>query len=209
MGKSRQFRLVDFNQSYFIVEWQDAFNQQGYLDDLISIPTQTIGFLYDGITWSRTLASPFFLEDVVSFGRIGLKKSHQVSKAYRIFLVAKDIIYQDQWALDYVQKKRLGQFPFEVYGAYTFKLIQPERFLQHVTDLGLELGNIDFITLTKKLNNLLFHELSLISTQPGIKSLFKEVERIQQRFQESMHDRFLKLGLELVSFNIEFHTAKP
>jgi hypothetical protein len=209
MGKARHFQLVDLNQSNFIMEWQAAFNQQGYLDDLISIPIQAIGFIYDGTSWFRTLASPFFLEDVITFGKIGLRKSHQVTHSYRVFLVLKDTIYQDQWALDYVQKKRLGKFPFEVYGGYSFKLIQPEKFLQQVTDLGLELGTIDYITLTKKINDLFFQELAMLSTQPEIQVLFNEQERFQQRFQESIHNRFLKFGLELVSFHIKFHLAKP
>jgi hypothetical protein len=208
MGKSRQFKFVDFNQSNFVIEWQDDFNQQGYLDDLISIPLPTIGYVFDGLSWFRTLASPFYLEDVIFTGKIGFKKQHLPTKPYRFFIFAKDMVYQDQWALDYVQKKRLGQFPFDVYGDYSFQLIHPERFLKYITDLDLELGTIEYLTLTKKLNNLLFLELASLSTQAGAPLAAHELERNQQQFHDALRQRFLKIGFNLVSFNIEFHSAK-
>jgi hypothetical protein len=208
MGKFRSYTYKEHHDNDFIIEWVGQFNQEAFLDDQFTINSKYIPYFFDGETWSRGLASPFFYEDVIQTGRIGIAKVHKKVKATRVFLIPKEWIFHDQWSIDYLQKKRIPKISFDVFGEYKINLRDSKLLLLELPNIGFPLGTVSFIEFAKKMNNMI---------QNGVIAYFLNLEnqddllqqdKINQSLTKSFSLKFLSFGVELIDFMIKLRPSK-
>jgi hypothetical protein len=208
MPKARTFTYLGNQQADFIDEWKGAFNNEAFLDDQFIIQSKSIIYLFDGAQWYRGLASPFYLDDAVHFGRIGQKKTHQKHQRINIFTYTRDMIYQDEWALDYVQKKRIKDFNHDLQGKYQFSIQRGDVLLTQLESLGLHPGTIPFLDFSKKMNSFIQHDIIQLLANLRPPFINSQIEELKKQIQTNISQRFLTLGLELVQFEVEFIPSK-
>jgi hypothetical protein len=208
MPKARTFIYQGNQQADFIDEWKDAFNLESYLDDQFIIKTKSIVYLFDGVQWYRGLASPFYLDDTIHFGRIGQKKSHQKLQKLRIFTYPRDIIYQDEWSLDYLQKKRIKDFPYDIQGKYQLSIQLGDVLLTQIESLGLELGTISFLDFSKRMNGFIQNDIIQLISSLNRNEIESRKDELKKQIQFNLAHRFHNLGLALDAFEIEFVLSK-
>lgn len=208
MGKFRSYIYKKHHDNDFIIEWIGQFNQEAFLDDQFTINPKYIPYFFDGETWSRGLASPFFYEDVIQSGRIGIAKVHKKVKATRVFLIPKEWIFHDQWSIDYLQKKRIPKIRFDVFGEYKINLRDPKLLLLELPNIGFPLGTVSFIEFAKKMNTMIQNEVIFyffnLENQEDLNSLNK----VNQLLTKSFNSKFLSFGIELVDFLIKLTPSK-
>lgn len=208
MNKSRTFTYQGNQQADFVDEWKDAFNLETYLDDQFIIKTKSIIYIFDGAQWYRGLASPFYLDDTIHFGRIGQKKSHQKYQKVRIFTFPREMIYQDEWSLDYIQKKRIKDFAYDIQGKYQLSIQRGDILLNQLESLGLQLGTIPFLDFSKRMNGFIQHDIIQLLANIEPQLIKGRVEELKKQIQSNVTQRFHNLGLEVEGFEIEFILSK-
>jgi len=208
MPKSRTFTYLGNQQADFIDEWKGAFNLEAFLDDQFVIQSKSIVYLYDGAQWHRGLASPFYLDDALHFGRIGQKKSHQKYQKVRIFTFPREMTYQDEWSLDYIQKKRIKDFNYDIQGKYQFSIQRGDVLLTQIESLGLQLGTIPFLDFSKQMNGFIQHDIIQLLANLEPQFIKSRIEELKKQIQTNISQRFRNLGLELEGFEVEFIPSK-
>ncbi len=203
--KSRHFQPSFTADDCVINEVKGPYNEQAFLDDAFTIPLGFDAFFYDGKRWYYALSSPFYLDDVLHFNRIGVLKKHKKISPVRLFLSPQQMTFLDRWALDYVQKKKLGITSFDWLGSYKFVISLPNVFLKSLITLGFALGDIPYIQLVSKLNlyiqqDLIAHFRGQASVEPSA------IQRID--FETKIRQRFEKWGLTLSEFQLQVNAEK-
>jgi hypothetical protein len=208
MSKLRTFVYQANSQSDFIDEWKDDFNLESYLDDQFIIKTKSIVYLFDGAQWYRGLASPFYLDDTIHFGRIGQKKSHQKYQKLRIFTFPREMMYQDEWSLDYIQKKRIQGLPYDIQGKYQISIERGDVLLSQLGSLGMELGTISFLEFSKRINGFIQHDIIQLLANLKPQEIESRIHELKQQIQINIDHRFHHLGLAMQAFEVEFLLSK-
>ncbi len=208
MAKARTFIYQGNQQADFIDEWKGAFNVETFLDDKFVNQSKSILFLHDGAHWYRGLASPFYLDDTIHFGRIGQKKSHQKYQQVRIFTFPREMIYQDEWSLDYIQKKRIKDFAYDIQGKYQLSIQRGDILLNQLESLGLQLGTIPFLDFSKRMNGFIQHDIIQLLANIEPQLIKGRVEELKKQIQSNVTQRFHNLGLAVQGFEIEFILSK-
>jgi hypothetical protein len=208
MPKARTFIYQGNQQADFIDEWKDAFNLESYVDDQFIIKTKSIVYLFDGAQWYRGLASPFYLDDTIHFGQIGHKKSHQKYQKLRIFTYPREMTYQDEWSLDYIQKKRIKDFSYDIQGKYQLSIQRGDVLLTQVESLGMELGTIPFLDFSKRMNGFIQNDIIQLISSLNPNEIESRKDELKKRIQFNLAHRFHNLGLALDAFEIEFFPSK-
>jgi hypothetical protein len=208
MNKFRKFDYPGNTNSNFVDEWLDIFNEESYLDDQFSMKPDSILFLYDGLNWYRSLASPFFLEDTIFFGRLDKPKSHKKYQKLRLFALPRDVVFQDEWSLDYLQKKRISYLKHEIQGRYRFFIQRGEDLLKNLIPTGFQLGSISFIEFSKRMNEFIQFEIVSSLANLSHQEMTNQLGEIKKTIQSNVSSRFQKLGLMIESFEINFLPSK-
>lgn len=208
MAKARTFTYQGNQQAEFIDEWKGAFNIESFLNDQFVIQSKSIVYLYDGSQWYRGLASPFYLDDALYFGRIGQKKSHQKYQKVRIFTFPREMIYQDEWSLDYIQKKRIKDFNYDIQGKYQFSIQRGDILLNQLESLGLQFGTIPFLEFSKQMNGFIQHDIIQLLANLEPQFIKSRIEDLKKQIQTNISQRFRNLGLEVEGFEVEFIPSK-
>lgn len=206
MAKSRHFQLRTHDHSLVFQEWKDKFNAETYLDDQFTIPKQTIAYFGDGVLWHRSLSSPFYLDDILHFGKLGQTKYHHKLKGFKVLLHASDTIYHDQWALDYLKKKVIKDFKQDVYGDYQFRITQGAKLLQQLTSIGFAIGDVPYLSFITKLNDYLQHDFVRLASNPGFQD--KGTDFLKLEFEKVCRQRFDMWGLQMVEFQTKIVPSK-
>lgn len=206
MAKSRHFHLTSHDPSLIFQEWKDAFNLDAYLDDQFTIPKHTIAYFYDGHTWYRSLSSPFYLDDILHFGKLDQRKSHRKVKGFKVLLHASDTIYHDQWALDYLKRKVIPNFKDDVYGDYQFRITQGGMLFQQLSSIGFEIANVPYLAFITKLNDYLQHDFVRLASTPEVFN--KGMDELKLEFTRVVNQRFEKWGLQMSDFQTKIVPSK-
>jgi hypothetical protein len=206
MSKNRHFKLASLDTSLIFQEWKDTFNTETYLDDQFSIPKQTIAYFGNGALWHRSLSSPFYLDDVLHFGKLGQPKKHHKLSGFKVILHPSDTIYHDQWALDYLKKKVIKDFKQDVYGDYQFRITQGSVLLQQITSIGFAIGDVSYLAFITKLNDFLQHDFVRLASTP--RSEDKDTDFLKLEFEKVSRQRFAEWGLQIVEFQTKIVPSK-
>jgi hypothetical protein len=198
MAKSRHFHLQSHDSSLIFQEWKDAFNAETYLDDQFTIPKHTVAYFGDGASWYRSLSSPFYLDDILHFGRLGQSKNHRKLKGFKVLIHASDTIYHDQWALDYLKKKAIRNFNQDVFGDYQFRISQGGILFQQLTSIGFDIEDVPYLAFITKLNDYLQHDFVRLASSATYQG--QAVDLLKLEFAKVVQQRFEKWGLQMVDF---------